>query len=109
MFMFDDILCIESKYYDVNNNCEIYEGEVNIYDLMRGKDEFTLSSSSGKDALITLNISTYDIGITLKENDKELGKKELTDLKFITKSDGSLFVSKVVDNENFEITIKSKA
>lgn len=108
MYMFDDILCIESKHYDVNNNCEIYEGEVNIYDLMRGKDEFTLSSSSGKDALITLNTFTYDIGITLKENDKELGKKELKGLEFTTQEDGSLFVSKVVDNESFEITIRSK-
>lgn len=107
--MFDDILCIESTHYDVNNNYEIYKGEVNIYDLMRGKDELTLRSSGDKEALVKINIATFDIGITLKENDKELGKKELKGLEFTTQKDGSLFVSTVVDNENFEITIRSKA
>ncbi|MDD9331728.1 MAG: hypothetical protein PV340_03765 [Wolbachia sp.] len=98
-----DVFSIEGVYC-MDGQCDTYTGEVSFNDVRSGK--FSLNSDSGKEATINLNIVTCGIGVSINDQNGEIVKREIQDIKFITRDDGSWYISEKVDNDKFEITIK---
>jgi hypothetical protein len=98
-----DIFYIEGMYC-MDGQCDTYVGEISFSEIMLGN--FNLNSQSGKEAVVNLDMMTFDINIAIQDQNGEAIKKELKDLKFITKDDGSLYMSKDIDSDKFEIIIK---
>jgi len=100
-----DVFYIEGVY-STPDHCDTYTGEVSFNDIISGKS-FNLRSHSGEEAKINLDMFTFNIDIAVNDkNGKEI-TRELRDIEFTTKDDGSWCINKKIDSDEFEITIKS--
>lgn len=93
-----DILYIEGVYC-TGNQCDTYTGKVNYSDLTSGN--FNINSCSGKEAVVSLDPSTFNIDIDIDDQKRALKSNE-----FIMQSDGSLYINKGFGSDKLEITIK---
>ncbi|MGL9725669.1 MAG: hypothetical protein ACR5KV_03080 [Wolbachia sp.] len=57
-----DLFYIESECC-VDDQCNVYKGEISVNDVMLGK--FSLNSCSGKKSIVNLDIITFDIYIAM--------------------------------------------
>ncbi|WP_374698676.1 hypothetical protein [Wolbachia endosymbiont (group B) of Limnophora tigrina] len=88
----------------VDGQCDIYTGEVSLSDVMSGK--FNLNSCDGKEAVIDLDIITFDINIAINGQNGKTIKRDLKGLEFVTKDDGSWYINKNFGNDKFKIIVK---
>ncbi|QOD38278.1 hypothetical protein [Candidatus Wolbachia massiliensis] len=98
-----DFFYIEGTYC-MDGQCDTYIGEVSMNDVMLGK--FSLNSSSGKEAVVNLNMITFDVNIAIDDHNGKTIKRELKDLECITKDDGSWYINKSLGNDKFETIIR---
>ncbi|WP_341823341.1 hypothetical protein [Wolbachia endosymbiont (group A) of Agelastica alni] len=98
-----DLFYIEGVFC-VDGHCDVYTREVSFNDVMLGK--FSLDSYSGKEAMISLDVITFDINIAIDGQNGKTIKRDLKGLEFITKDDGSWYINKDFGNDKFEIIVK---
>lgn len=85
LFYIEGVCCMDGQ-------CDIYTGELSFNDLISGK--FSLNSNNGKEAVVNLDIITFNINIAIDDHNGETIKKELKGLECITKDDGSWCINK---------------
>lgn len=88
----------------VDGQCDVYTGEVSFNDVMLGK--FSLNSCSGKEAMINLDVITFDINIAIDGQNGKTMKRNLKGLEFVTKDDGSWYINKDFGSDRFEVIVK---
>ncbi|APR98912.1 hypothetical protein [Wolbachia endosymbiont of Folsomia candida] len=98
-----DILCIEGVYC-TDDQCDVYTGEVSVNEIMSG--EFNLRSRGGEEAKIELDMSTFNIGIDVNDQNGQKIRREVKGDEFIMQRDGSLYIDKDFGSDKLRITIK---
>ncbi|MDX5518840.1 MAG: hypothetical protein O7177_04610 [Wolbachia endosymbiont of Andrena agilissima] len=88
----------------VDGQCDVYTGEVSFNDVMLGK--FSLNSCSEREAMINLDVITFDINIAIDGQNGKTMKRNLKGLEFVTKDDGSWYINKDFSNDRFEVIVK---
>ncbi|WP_264328667.1 hypothetical protein [Wolbachia endosymbiont (group A) of Andrena hattorfiana] len=88
----------------VDGQCDVYTGEVSFNDVMLGK--FSLNSCSEREAMINLDVITFDINIAIDGQNGKTMKRNLKGLEFVTKDDGSWYINKDFGNDRFEVIVK---
>ncbi|MDX5527127.1 MAG: hypothetical protein O7167_04580 [Wolbachia endosymbiont of Andrena nigroaenea] len=88
----------------MDGQCDVYTGEVSFNDVMLGK--FSLNSCSEREAMINLDVITFDINIAIDGQNGKTMKRNLKGLEFVTKDDGSWYINKDFGNDRFEVIVK---